>query len=685
MNFKNKITGVVAKSPSLKTGFIPCYPSALEDELKKDLDFVFMNDINLWDTYKNTMQFLNKLDKRSKKRRVDSDIPCKPAFKVIEDEHVVGILTNTNQFIQISQPLRLDEIESELDLPSFNNSSYIINNNDKKNKNINSLKNALQSDVEIMTSKEVDYERVDYIKKIRLETSFYNVFRNTIRILINDYENSKIRDKIEKELSKEYIIYSEKLKNVEILLRELVKDKIQFIGDKNYYKLINEVTTCIVKDKETCSSEKNLCIFTENGDCNIILPERNLMTNKPNIDIYYSRMSDELVRYNRIKSFMLQPQTYLSFGNIGYKLRENEIVLLQSLLSQEYFDGLVPSVTNKYIKNNSYDEVKPVMSQVYENTFPLNDNLMNKKTGEICNIITKTHIVSSIWKKCFPENYIEIEYSKSNICTFQLIIDLIYRKIQKKLEINQIKNELFEEYKKYLENHMDKIIDILILEGKKTLGDQLQSGQINFATFLYTDNYFLTPFDLWLLIEKYNIPTIFVSQKLILQTNYTKHEFIAYGTETEAFAFIVLPGFRAGVIPNYRLIQTNENNIFIELNKLNENCIDEITNCIKNKISIEDYLQNFSKPQKKYKKKNNVRLIIESDSEETQQNTEKKTNIKKPNKLIIEQTSPSVSSEEYILQPKHKSKKQVEIKGKKNKTAKNKKNPKTIVNIENNI
>jgi len=188
------------------------------------------------------------------------------------------------------------------------------------------------------------------------------------------------------------------------------------------------------------------------------------------------------------------------------------------------------------------------------------------------------------------------------------------------------------------------------------------------------------------LIEKYNIPTIFVSQKLILQTNYTKHELVVYGNEFDKFAFIVLPGFRAGVIPNYRLIQTNENNIFIELNKLNENCIDGIKESIKNKISIEHYLENFTKPQKKYKKKNNVRLIIESDSEEIPQNIENNINsTNKQNKLIIEQTTPSVSSEEFILQPKKKSKKHVEIKGNKNKTAKNKNKHINVIPSENNI
>jgi hypothetical protein len=129
-----------------------------------------------------------------------------------------------------------------------------------------------------------------------------------------------------------------------------VGDKIQFIGDENYYKLINEVSTCIVKDNDKCKDTPNLCMVTETGKCNLILPEKNLITNKENEPIYFGRMADELIRYNRIKSFMLQPQTYLSFGNIGYNLRDNEIIMLLSLLTQEYFEINIPTVINKYFK-----------------------------------------------------------------------------------------------------------------------------------------------------------------------------------------------------------------------------------------------------------------------------------------------------------------------------------------------
>jgi hypothetical protein len=652
LNFNNKVIGVFAEEPgtSNNTGFIPCYPSALDEDLKKDLDYVFMTDLSLWNTYENTVRFLNKLDNRSKKRRAEPDIPCKPAFKIVEDEHVVGILTNTNQFIQLSQPIRLDEVNPDLDIPSINNNNYIV---DIK------AKPMVNTEVDFTTQNDVDDVRVDYIKKIRLETNFYNVFRNTIRILLNDYENIKIREKIENEMTREYIIYSEKLKNITKLLHDLIKSKIQFTGDENYYKLINEVSTCIVKNDESCKDTPNLCL-TENGSCNLILPEKNLITKKDNEPIYYGRMADELIRYNRIKSFMLQPQTYLSFGSIGYNLRDNEIILIQSLLTQEYFETLIPAITNKYTKYNSYDEAQPIITQVYDNTIPSLDHAIGRKNEPICETKINKNITSSVWNKCFPDNYSEIEYDKRNSCTFKFIIDLIERKTGKKLQINQVKNELFEEYKKYIEKYIDKITNILILEGKKTLGDQVHAGTLSFSSFIYTDNYFLTPFDLWLLVTKYEIPTIFVCQKFLLQTKYEKHQFIGYGDDKDKFAFIVVPGLRPENVPGYKLIQSEKDEVFISLDELNEECLEKVRDSFGHKVSIEDYLDKFTKPiTTNYEKKKPERLVIESDSD--------KPKPEKKRKLIIEETSP-VSSEEYVLKPvgrkRQTKKKQIKLKGK---------------------
>jgi hypothetical protein len=648
MNFNNKIIGLIAEEPGMseKSGFVPCYPSALNENLKKELDYVFMNNLDLWNTYNETVTFLNKIDKRTSKRREKNkaDIPCKPAFKIVEDEMVVGILTNTNQFIQISEPIHPDEINADNDLPSITDEDYIVNSKDK---------NMKSSDIEIMTQQTVDKEREDYIKKIKLETSFYNVFRNTIRILINKYENIKIKEKIEVEMLKEYILYSDKLDNINKLLRELVSDKIQFIGDENYYKLINEVSTCIVKDKDKCKATPNLCVVTENGKCNLILPERNLITNKQNEPIYFGRMSDELIRYNRIKSFMLQPQTYLSFGNIGYNLRDNEIILVQSTLTQEYFESLIPTVTNKYIKQNSYDETQPIISQIYENRIPSLDHAIGRKNEMVCYKTPHDKITSSIWKKCFPDNYKEDEYSDYNFCTFNFIIELIERKTNKKYVINDIKNQLYDEYKKYIAKNHDKLLDILITEGKKTLGDQVYAGTLSFASFIYTDNYFLTTFDLWLLVNKYEIPTIFICQKCILETNYEKQEFVGYGDKNDKFAFIIIPGFRHEHVPKYRLVKSDKDEIFISLDNLNEDCLKRIENAINDKVSIEDYLNNFRIVKKTIYEKKKC-LLVDSDTEDEEIKPKKK-------KIILEKTS-EISPEEFITKPKKQTKK-IEIKG----------------------
>jgi hypothetical protein len=233
MNFNNKIIGVIAESPTnIKTScFVPCYPSSYDENIKANLDFVFMTDLSLWRSYEETFTFLNKLYNVSKRRNVSSEIPCKPMLKVVEDSLVVGIITETNQFIQLSSPIPEIDIKAEYNLPSLTQNNYLVQKTNDKDKFIS-------SDAIITTSSGVDTERVEYIKKIKYETQFYNIFRNTIRILLNDYSNIDIREKIESEMLKDYILYSQKLNNITSLLKKLVENKITFTGDSKYYKLI---------------------------------------------------------------------------------------------------------------------------------------------------------------------------------------------------------------------------------------------------------------------------------------------------------------------------------------------------------------------------------------------------------------------------------------------------------------
>jgi DNA-binding transcriptional MerR regulator len=610
INFKNKVIGLIAQSSSLKTGFIPCYPSAIYENAKENIDYVLMTDDSLWKTYEETFSFLTELYKKTNKKKGFSGIPCKPIFKIIEDELVVGLLTETNQFVQISQPISEMEIKKEQQLPSFKNTNYIIQPKSKP---------MIQSESIISTTDDVDKDRVDYILKIKLETKFYNVFRNTIRILLNHYENVKTREKIETFLSKEYFIYNEKLKKINELLRELVKDQIQFIGDDHYYKLLNQVSTCIIKEKDKCENESYLCSYSKDGKCKLILPEKNLITKKRNEPIYYNKMADEFIRYLSIRNFMFQPQNFLSFTNIEYDLREDEIILLQSLLTQEYFETLTQNITNPYVNYRSYDEADPILTQSYDNIVKSLEPIRNSINENDCLTIKKTKITSQIWSEIFPPSYNEIRYDKHIACTYQIMIDLLKLSTNKISTINQIKKDLFEIYKTLMKTyHQDKIMDILILEGKKSFGDQVKSGSLSFEDFIYGEQYYLTPFDLWLLLQKYQIPSFFISQQFLFQTNYKKHAFLTYGdfnNNDTSFVFIVIPGLKPQQIPGYKYIENDQNEAFISIDFLLNESKGEtmIQEAFRNKITIENYLTQFVKPSTtKYIKKKPL-IILESD------------------------------------------------------------------------
>jgi hypothetical protein len=405
-----------------------------------------------------------------------------------------------------------------------------------------------------------------------------------------------LREKIEKLTSNNFLIYTEKLNNIQQLIKELVGDKVQFIDGERYYNLINEVSTCILNDINECKASQ-MCTLSHDNTCGLIIPKHNLITKKLNSEIYFGKIADEIIRYTRIKGYMFESKKYLTLGDLNYNLNENEIIILQSLLNAEYFEKLIPTPVNKYVQHKSYDEVNPIITQTYDNKVtslkPTMDNVCSK---------TKKKTSEGTWN-CFPYNYVEFEYNNTHYCTFELIIDLIYKHTGIRKQLNEIKKELLDEYAKYFKEYSDKIIDILIHEGKSE-GHKVKSEGLDFSIFILDDSYYLTTFDIWLLVVKYKIPTIFISAFSILQTNYKA--FIAFGEKEDKFAFIHVSALSARnqKIPNLSIIEDDNNNCFIPIhNNIDNKCINYINDAFKNKIDIESYLINFKKPQSKPKPK----------------------------------------------------------------------------------
>ncbi len=199
-----------------------------------------------------------------------------------------------------------------------------------------------------------------------------------------------------------------------------------------------------------------------------------------------------------------------------------------------------------------------------------------------------------------------------------------------------MKKILYQEYSKYLDDFKNQIVDILILEGKQTRGRQVRGNELEFIDFITTNNYFLTTFDLWLLVQKFEIPCIFISSTKLLETNKKSKFFIGYGDKNDDFAFLIIPGIKSDIksenIPSFKLIESNTNDIFIPLNNL-LNCENKnnIIDSFKNKITIEEFVREFNPSILKKK------LRIEEDSDEEEPVKIPKKIPKK--KVIIESTS----------------------------------------------
>ena len=674
LNFQGKVIGVLTKNKKGLEGFVPCYPSSLtllknskdkkncDNEDNCEYDFVYMTD-DVWKPYEETLAFLKEY--YDYKKHNDNENEKSTCFadnsfcRVVNNELIIGFLTNTNQFIRIHDPIPVSSVDDNI--KTFTNNDMLV------------------ADIETLTTLNVDTKRTDYIKRIQLETNFYNVFRNTIRILFNDYSNSDKRKAIQDLCNKKYVLYNKQLDAVIDMLHNLVGDSILFStkGEGFNYKNINEneIHNCIKLSKNKCKDDSDsgsgICRIT--GDkCSLILPKKNLITDTDNEAFYYGRMADELIRYNRIKSFIFKPQAYLSFGQIKYNLRDNEILILQDLLNQDFFDNLIPADINKYAKYNTYDTTKPIVSQKYNNEVEL-DAVINPNEERNCFQSNPEKIKSDFWKKCFPSKYREVVYAGSNYCALYLIIDIVSEIQNRRLTVENIKMDLIEEYKRLTDNYRDMvrintIIHILKEEGQYD-ANQLLDGSIDFEQMILHEGFYAVNFDLWLLLTKYKIQSIFISSKTIPETRFNRTGFVCYINnsdihsenykEKQDFVFIVTPAmYRREQLknPEYKLIMDENKGINISLDKLTEGeCLYNIEQYIRIYHSIEEYVDvkfkkdNTTKYQKRVKGiRENIELIEEVIPTANQDVVVKKKSKKIQPTIILE----GENEEEYEKPPK---------------------------------
>jgi hypothetical protein len=530
MNYQGKIIGLVVTKPPGEQGvFVPSFPSAQIDGIK-----TISMESNIWKDYRFTRDELMDISKKS-------GLPCYPKMKVIENNVVIGILTETNQFVQIFPPSENIEKDGLEELQGTN---------------------FFDADKVLTTHKEGDNARVTMIKNIMLETKIYNTFRSTIRAVLNQFHNRSLRTRLLRIVNSANYTYVNKLKDTEAILRKLCKNNVDFVENMPEELLDDYLDIGENKNAES----KELCLIQEDKNCSILIPKLHLVTGTQNEKLYFGRIADELIRYQRIRSFMFEPKIYLNISNTNYKINDDEFILLQSLLTNEYFENLEPFQMDRYVKNITYDFAEPVESQSYINTNIY--DMKNKISGvsgafdeEKAKCIKEIREVygnaESYWKQILPKTVKEIVLNRQPYCSFYLLMMILYEKTGKYHSVNEIKQMLWVAYSEIWTENSVKIEDILMKQGKVDIIKKIKGGIADLETIIKSEEYYLTNLDIWVFSNKMNLPVVLFSEKPLKSMMVNVKWLVMGGKYEEPYYFIRSPiVVERNSVPGYQIVST---------------------------------------------------------------------------------------------------------------------------------
>ena len=586
VDYNNKVIGIYITREDVY-GYLPTYPSAIHSDY--DTPIKFMDDVE-WSDYNTTKTFLETVYVESKNK-----IACLPRVKVIEDKMIVGILTNGNQFVKLDKP----EVDSyDDDLVKQEERDY------------------LSADMKIQDYTRDESARLDTIRNIELEESFYKMFRNILRNNLAKRENLNNKNKIIETLADKSILYLQKLENIDGIVREVMDTSVIFseMGERVLAN-IKEIINC--NERENDCKDINYCMVSDGKTCMQVLPIKNLINGLDNRELYYAKVADELIRYKKINQFIINSEKYLSLSKIEYSLNENEILIIQSMLNQKFFEGLIATRENNYVNYRVYDRVNPDKSKFYNNEVSLDDvkeeEYEREGIEDVVDItdsgcsLTKKQLIGYLQEQFPPKTY-EIYYKTPlSICSYEIILNIL-RDFDKKFQrfsIIDLKKNLVEIYKYYRDNV--KLLIILLIElNKKVVLERVLDEIVTMDEMLLSDDYYLTYVDMILIAKYYNLPIILISSMPIVEKLLKDNIIIPNKVQTDKWYFIKVPSVVTRVkkndFPIYKLL-TYSGNLRIDVDVVSRDLRENIEKDLSDPRDILTFLLDNIKPKKKYKLK----------------------------------------------------------------------------------
>ena len=542
MNFIGHVVGVVASiNNNVNKFFIPCYPSGyIENNIKK---IIFIDELPQND-YGYTNSFYLKL-----KDIMDLDI-----VTVVSHEKMMGLyIYNYKWFVpykhevnytdtNVVSPFKIEKKPNLVEIYYANMKTQLITNDDEK-----------------------------YANNVKLETIFYNLFKNTMRSLIL---KSNMYDVLYEKTSNNFSVLSP------LVQLDQIRNLLMTVGG----------TSIIFTD-----IGKNINANEIMGLEEPFFPKKNLLSKEDNKNIYYTKLADELIRFKQIRESFFNKKQFMLFRVLENDLRENEILILQTQLQNKYksqdgenkdneeedeekgeeyetegernnrnINPYIIKTTNKNAINFPHSDVS------YEN-FIDTKNKKSKCTLEIQQITSKY-----VLKYLGTDNY-ERFYKNAPSCGLEIIVDLIKQYHHEDVDEKDVRNRLANLYTTMLiKGGKNKMLSILKMEKQSNAIIDAIKKEANIKDKIMSDSFYPVLLDLWLLLSHYKIPSILIStleigvSKLMvskdekLKVSINTHMLITYEDETDKIEdkkhiYINVPSMLRNLVqsPEYRQIVKN--------------------------------------------------------------------------------------------------------------------------------
>jgi hypothetical protein len=348
IHYNYNTVGIIAQINKTPV-YIPCHPSPIII----DMDYEYYDSPNILFDAVETFNTLTILAKTHK-------LPCLPIKILITDTtNVTGFITETNQVV----PTKQFDYDAELFVIKSRNGKVI-----PKRKSVIDIKenNEYFSDKDIMKKSIEDVQRIVTVRNFLLEKNFYNCYRNTFKMHIGKENNGNLRQNlidlldttVKQKTADTLKQYNVKFNQVKKILEKVITEKVvEFAVYKS--TILNELYKKVKEGINICMSNKKANI----------LPLKNLIDKSNNKERYASKLIDELIRYPRLRDYMLYNKSTTSIDIINYSTTKNEIIILEEEMFNNYLTNVTLESKNKYINTNQLGFTKPIISKTYKTRF----------------------------------------------------------------------------------------------------------------------------------------------------------------------------------------------------------------------------------------------------------------------------------------------------------------------------